>query len=148
MLLVRYRTANLLSFAFWLQLISPFCWVLGDDGSGVGSSVVLYSWVPCLSWTGSVEGLSPPLYGLMASLYRRGRGFYRALCAFTGHLPGKDLHLHGRSVVKVRFGIAPYLSLLLIPQNPYRIWFLANESHPYLQSIIDHIDLSKKCYVF
>ena len=51
---------------------------------------------PALPWTRSVEGLSSPLYGLMASRYRRGS-------AFTWHLQGRDFHPHGHSVVKVLF---------------------------------------------
>ena len=79
-----------------------------------------FSAYPALPWTRSVEGLSSPLYGLKASRYRRGS-------AFTWHLQGRDSHPHGRSVVKVLFGIATYLSLLAVPKHFYL--FRLNESH-------------------
>ena len=39
MLLVSSISANLLSFAFWLQPVIPFGWLFGDDGSDMDSSV-------------------------------------------------------------------------------------------------------------
>ncbi|HEY9872383.1 MAG TPA: hypothetical protein V6D12_03055, partial [Candidatus Obscuribacterales bacterium] len=59
---------------------------------------------------------------------------HHVLCAFTWHLQGRDFHPHGHSVVKVLFGIAPYLSLLAVPK--YYYLFRLNESHANAVNVI------------
>jgi hypothetical protein len=92
---------------FILRLLAPACqpYLAGSILRWLirGFKHMPYSWILCSTFTAfgwQFVRLSSPLYGLMASLYRRGG-------AFTWHLQGRDSHPHGHSVVKVRFGIAP-----------------------------------------
>ncbi|MFB8787339.1 MAG: hypothetical protein U7123_00415 [Potamolinea sp.] len=89
--MVSDQSANLLSLAFLAPANQSLLLVGNDDGSNVNSSLCFTHGLfacPALPWTRSVEGRLSPLYGLMASRYRRGY-------AFTWHLQGRDSRPHG-----------------------------------------------------
>ena len=75
--------------------------------------------------------LSSPLYGLMASRYRRGS-------AFTTALVGKDLSFLGYFLSPSCLSSCQgSIDLTTNPPNPCMDWFLVNESHNISPSQID-----------
>ena len=108
MLLVEYRIANLLSFAFWLQPVIPFGWFL---------VTMVQSWIQAVALLmdsllarttiglGVLKAFTPALridgiatVGDVVQNY--------ALCAFTWHPQGRDSHPQSHSVVKVRVSLS------------------------------------------
>lgn len=133
MQLVKWKSCQ----PFILCLLAPACHsfslVIRNDDLNVDSSLSFTHELfacPALSRTGSVERLSPPLYGLMASLYRRGRSFLlRSVCfhlASSGEEFASSWSLSCQGSVS---GLLPNFSLRLILLSLFRDWFLANESH-------------------